>query len=253
MAVLQTMFKSLGSTHTSKAAAKAPSGLLRRIITATILICLTVAALSAGTFWFDGLLGLVWIATVVEWTRLFARQAQHVIRHPLNAGDADYVRFLRTPIYYWFLYGFFVLYSIAAFIGAAKIVHNHVTAMYMVLILVWTSDIGAYAFGNWLKGAKLCPSISPNKTWAGAMGAILVPVVLMILMPNTIAGVEILHLPLWKIALLGATAQLGDLLISLVKRYLRVKHTGDWLPGHGGIWDRLDSLMAVTLLFMVVT
>ena len=230
-----------------------PSGLLRRVITATVLICVTIAALSAGKMWFNGLLVAFWVATFVEWTRLFIRQADQVTAQPVTKEDTRWLKFLRTPLYYWFLYGFFVLYSIAAFISAANIVHNHASAMYIVLILVWTSDIGAYAFGNWLKGAKLCPSISPNKTWAGAGGAILVPVILMALTPNTIAGVEILHLPLWKIALLGATAQLGDLLISLVKRYLAVKHTGNWLPGHGGIWDRLDSLMAVTLLFMLIS
>ncbi len=105
-----------------------------------------------------------------------------------------------------------------------------------LVIVVWASDIGAYLFGRLVGGPRLAPRISPGKTWSGAGGgfaaAILVGLVAA-LTPRA-AGVA---------ALLGIAAQSGDLLESWIKRCFGVKDSGTWIPGHGGLLDRLDGLL----------
>lgn len=119
-------------------------------------------------------------------------------------------------------------------------------ALIFLLVVVWCSDIGAYAAGRLIGGRKLAPSISPGKTWSGAAGGLLAAIV----------GAEVVA-ALWNgrpgpamlaAAVLGVASQLGDLLESAVKRQFGVKDSGHLIPGHGGLLDRLDGLMAAALV-----
>lgn len=112
-----------------------------------------------------------------------------------------------------------------------------------VIAVVWASDIGAYLAGRLLGGPKLAPTISPGKTRSGAIGGLLAAVV---------AGEVVAHAlapgALGRVAgvacLLGVASQAGDLLESWIKRQFGVKDSGWLIPGHGGLLDRLDGLLA---------
>ena len=107
------------------------------------------------------------------------------------------------------------------------------------------ADIGAYFAGRAIGGAKLMPRVSPGKTWAGFGGGMLASLALALVV-GTLAGLGGVRLAAW-VALAGASALVsvfGDLLESMVKRHGGLKDSGSLLPGHGGLFDRLDSLTA---------
>lgn len=114
-----------------------------------------------------------------------------------------------------------------------------------VFLVTWATDIGAYFAGRSFGRAKLAPSISPNKTWAGLYGGIAASAL--------IGGAWViatgLGKPLLVLApLLAMAAQAGDLFESWMKRRAGVKDSGSWLPGHGGLLDRLDGMVPVAVL-----
>jgi phosphatidate cytidylyltransferase len=120
-----------------------------------------------------------------------------------------------------------------------------------VLIVTWATDIFAYFAGRAIGGPKLAPRISPNKTWAGLIGGMAGAAAFGWL---TAYFFELGAPFVWLGALMGLVAQLGDLFESWLKRRNGVKDSGTLLPGHGGVLDRLDGLLAVaiatTLLLM---
>jgi len=122
------------------------------------------------------------------------------------------------------------------------------------IIIVVSTDVGAYATGLAFGKHLMAPTISPKKTWEGAAGAAAAALV-----AGTLLGIFMLQQPWWVGILLGAALMVvatgGDLLESLIKRDLGIKDISTWLPGHGGFLDRLDSILpagAVTYLFFLV-
>jgi phosphatidate cytidylyltransferase len=115
-----------------------------------------------------------------------------------------------------------------------------------VLALVWATDTGAYIAGRSIGGPKLAPRISPNKTWAGLIGgmvaAAMTGVAASFLVENTAASITV---PVS--AGLAVVEQAGDLFESAVKRHFGVKDSSHLIPGHGGVLDRVDGLLAVSL------
>ncbi len=108
-----------------------------------------------------------------------------------------------------------------------------------VLLVVWAGDIGAYLVGPLLGGPRLAPSVSPGKTWSGAAGGLLAAILAGAAVGHTnpvLAGI--------LAALLGIVAQAGDLFESAIKRQFGAKDSGWIIPGHGGLFDRLDGLLA---------
>lgn len=127
--------------------------------------------------------------------------------------------------------------------------------MTIILTLTFLSDIGGYVFGNILKGPKLVPSISPNKTWSGSLGAICFTVAGGYLLQMTpyyeLSFLSFIPSPLFFVAI-SVVAQAGDLLESWSKRALNVKDSGTLIPGHGGLLDRLDSVIAVVYMVSIL-
>ena len=111
-----------------------------------------------------------------------------------------------------------------------------------VYVLLWLNDSGAYLVGSWLGRHKLFPRISPGKSWEGSVGGAVVALA---------AAVALAHyfpfMPLWRWLGLALVVVLfgtwGDLTESLIKRTLGLKDSGKLLPGHGGILDRIDSML----------
>jgi len=153
-------------------------------------------------------------------------------------------------------------------LGAGALIQIYVTFMagfYLVLtgseggewwtlasiVTVVITDIGAYATGLRFGRHKLAPNISPGKTWEGFAGSILFAVVAGILL-----SVLMLHQPWWVGLVMGVLLALvgtaGDLTESLIKRDIGVKDISTWLPGHGGFFDRLDSILPSAAVAYVI-
>lgn len=117
------------------------------------------------------------------------------------------------------------------------------------LVLTWICDTAAMAAGNAIGGPKLAPVLSPNKTWAGAIGGFAAAVLAAILLGGWVLPRVGLPLDVGRLALIGAAvgvvAQVGDVAESLFKREAQVKDSSSLIPGHGGVLDRLDSLYFV--------
>ncbi|HSN33835.1 MAG TPA: phosphatidate cytidylyltransferase [Ideonella sp.] len=118
------------------------------------------------------------------------------------------------------------------------------SAVLAVLVLVWVADTAAYFVGRSLGRHKLAPSISPGKTWEGAVGGVLGALAYAIICTGFVERIAWLPLVAGAAAL-AALSIVGDLFESAAKRQAGVKDSGALLPGHGGILDRIDSATAV--------
>ena len=132
--------------------------------------------------------------------------------------------------------------------------HLGIAASVLFLVMLWSSDIGGYVVGKLVGGPKLAPMISPNKTWAGLMGALGFSIsfgVLFYIISSHLGFLSLLSVIIAAVfvALVG---QAGDLLVSLMKRRAGIKDTGALIPGHGGLLDRIDGLLAAAPAFYLV-
>ena len=113
--------------------------------------------------------------------------------------------------------------------------------LFSIIIICVASDIGGYIFGKIFKGPKLS-KISPNKTVAGAIGSLLLSSLVIVLLFYFI-NEKLNYLTIIVAMITSIFCQLGDLFFSFLKRKANLKNTGNFLPGHGGVLDRLDSIL----------
>lgn len=148
-----------------------------------------------------------------------------------------------------------LLLVLAAWLALMHLLSESATMLLSLLLIVWVADTAAYFAGRALGRRKLAPHISPGKTWAGVIGAVvavlLVALLIWLLAPSApiysnglIAAVGIVVASA-LLALLVALSVIGDLFESLLKRQAGVKDSGQLLPGHGGVLDRVDALVPV--------
>ncbi|MBB4630577.1 phosphatidate cytidylyltransferase [Sphingosinicella soli] len=119
------------------------------------------------------------------------------------------------------------------------------------LVIVWATDIAAYFSGRTIGGPKIAPRISPSKTWAGLGGGMIAAALAAWLLARQF-GLDLN--PVFAAALgalLAVAAQVGDFFESHLKRRAGVKDSGNILPGHGGVMDRLDGVMPVSVLVAI--
>ncbi len=126
-----------------------------------------------------------------------------------------------------------------------------------LVVAAYASDTGAYYAGVTLGRHKIWPRVSPKKSWEGAVGGLLACVAATVGLSFILAHdapLDKLNWPAWALigVLFGVSAQLGDFFESAVKRALRVKDSSNLLPGHGGLLDRIDSLLFVLLAFKLL-
>ena len=119
----------------------------------------------------------------------------------------------------------------------------------LVFLITVSTDIGAYIFGKVIGGAKIVPSISPNKTWAGFFGGIVFTLIVGSFVFD-IQQNQILSFFFFLAA--SITSQFGDIIESAFKRKVNIKDSGNLIPGHGGILDRLDSFFTITFFVMLL-
>ena len=148
------------------------------------------------------------------------------------------------PIWYASGFVYALLPALALLWVRERDAHGLFLVVWMFLV-TWSTDIGAYFVGRKFGRAKLAPSISPNKTIAGLYGGMAAAAVI----GGAWAVLTDLGRPLLLLApLFALAAQCGDLFESWMKRKAGVKDSGTWLPGHGGVLDRLDGLVPVAVL-----
>ncbi|MDC2963768.1 phosphatidate cytidylyltransferase [Gammaproteobacteria bacterium] len=135
---------------------------------------------------------------------------------------------------------------------------NHQSANALILsllVFVWGADIGAFFIGKLVGGTKLCPQVSPGKTWSGLLGGVVVVFVLSLLVFFLFDEIQVLFRNIYFFVLfalfVAGVSVLGDLTVSMFKRARQIKDTGSLLPGHGGFLDRLDSLLSASCVFAI--
>jgi phosphatidate cytidylyltransferase len=149
----------------------------------------------------------------------------------------------------WRLIGFF--YILIPIYSVIKIRMCNVDVLFWMFAVIWSTDIFAFFAGKSLGGPKLAPKISPNKTWSGLIGGILASALIGLMSSFMFVGGAAFFIV--ASILLALLEQGSDLLESKFKRIFGVKDSGDLIPGHGGVLDRLDGMMLVapTVLFLI--
>jgi phosphatidate cytidylyltransferase len=151
----------------------------------------------------------------------------------------------------------FLLLALAATVIVAAIGflrgadHAGLLAILFLFAVVWTTDTLAYFVGRAVGGPKLAPSISPGKTWSGAIGGTVAGVAAGIVV-SVLAGTGNHLLPGLAALLLSVVSQIGDLFESWVKRRHGCKDSSQLIPGHGGVMDRVDGLVVAALALYVI-
>lgn len=144
--------------------------------------------------------------------------------------------------------GFILLATVYVGMGFFYLIETRavgINLIFYVLLVIWATDTGAYFFGRAFGKKKLWPKISPNKTVEGAIGGILLAIVVGIVFHIMVPLEHTMIIIIGTTILVSIFGQIGDLVESAFKRHYGVKDSGDILPGHGGILDRLDSLLFV--------
>jgi len=239
------------------------SELTLRTLVGIALIAVAAIALMVGGFVFWVLTSIVALLMMAEWSDLFGvtvkakRLAQYslsvplAIMCPLAAGPGFFALGLLAGAAFFIVIitqrpplALGTIYAGLPVLSLLLIRHQQDGLLYAfwAMALVWMTDIGAYFAGRAIGGAKLAPAISPNKTWAGLIGGMVLAALFGILM-HFVYGLA-LRLTLAS-PLLAVLAQAGDLYESWLKRRAGVKDSGNILPGHGGVLDRIDGLVPV--------
>lgn len=161
----------------------------------------------------------------------------------------------------FFLHSLFGLITIIATWYAIVVMYSQKGAWFVLsyLALIWCADIFAYFGGRYFGGAKLAPKISPGKTRSGAYCGIVAAIGWMLAsasVNNSFANMLVQEGSFWFLPLIGALLAvysiIGDLYESLIKRRAGFKDSSHLLPGHGGVWDRLDSVLSVSPIAMLL-
>ena len=256
------------------ARAKRWSDLQKRALSALVLGPAAIACIWLGAEAFTAMLALGVALLAWEWVHLCGRRVRVLpgLAVPLAvfaAGTlavADHARWalavlaLGFFIAWWFARSMAealtqpaprlalgVLYIGLAGIALIELRHDGWAGRANVLFLffvVWASDVGAYVAGRSLGGPKLWPAVSPNKTWSGAAGGLVAAVVIGLATAFSFTPRTSVLAVVVVAALLGVASQAGDLLESALKRQFHVKDSSTLIPGHGGLLDRMDGVLA---------
>ena len=198
--------------------------LQKRILSSLILIPLSFFFIIKGSYLFNFFLFICFCLTIYEWHMMSKKKIYYLLG----------IIFL--------IFSFFLTYSLRNESNE----HSLLFFLFVIIICIST-DVGGYIFGNLFKGPKLT-KLSPNKTYSGMIGSYFLAIIsslLLIKNSNLITGktYDITLEFFVMIILISTTSQIGDLIVSFFKRLSKIKDTGNLIPGHGGLLDRIDGLL----------
>jgi len=198
------------------------SEFIKRFISSIILLPLIFYVIIQGSFLLIFFTGICFIVACLEWYMISKKKS-------------------------YYIYGFlFLIFSFYTFYELSI----ELIAVFYVIIICTSTDIGGYAFGKIFKGPKLT-KISPKKTYAGMIGGYLLSLISIFVISSFIKYETTLILFLLTI-LISTVSQLGDIVISYFKRLSKVKDTGNLIPGHGGLLDRIDGMIFAFPIYYLI-
>ena len=204
--------------------------ILKRILSSLILLPIVFFFIIKGSIFFIFFLGVFLLFAIYEWIKM----------------SKNPIKFVG------------ILYLLFSSFSALVLRDRGADLLFFVILICISTDIGGYVFGKLFKGPKLI-KISPNKTYAGMVGGFFLSIFTGLLFVNLVlAGSNFSYLypqyfggffsndDFWIlifILLISAVSQIGDLVISYFKRLAKIKNTGNIIPGHGGLLDRVDGII----------
>jgi len=194
---------------------------VKRVFSSLILIPILFLVIIEGSILFILFISICFIITTYEWLKMSKRNIQKI---------------------------FGLFFIIISFYSIFKIRNDFDQDYFHILLIVIiciSADTGGYIFGKLLKGPKLT-RLSPNKTYSGVIGSFLLPTVITILyfeLTFKTYNYQFSEETFIFVLLVSLVSQIGDLIISYFKRVSKIKDTGNIIPGHGGILDRIDGMI----------
>ena len=195
--------------------------LTKRVFSSLILIPVVFFAIIEGSILFNLFIFICFIITAYEWLQMSKLNIQKIFG------------------LFFIIISFYTIYKI----------RNDFDQDYFYILLVTiiciSTDTGGYIFGKLFKGPKLT-KLSPNKTYAGAIGSFLFSIIISIIFFELILKIHNYRFTDEKfifVLVVSLVSQMGDIIISYFKRLFKVKDTGNIIPGHGGILDRIDGMI----------
>jgi phosphatidate cytidylyltransferase len=250
----------------------------KRIASALILIPATLGAVYAGGTIFVSLVAFLAIVMLFEWTRMIEKRDFAPSFWALSGASAGAMTLAAAGLYP-LAYGLAALTGISIFLAGRRLskaprwsafapayilapsialawlrsdAPNGRELTFLLFFIVWAADTGGYLGGRLVGGPKMNPAISPAKTWAGAVGGLLLGAAASLLYAQWIWGEPGLFGYTLVGAALGLASILGDMAESAFKRVFGVKDASGFIPGHGGVLDRLDGMIFATTAMAIV-
>ena len=198
--------------------------LLKRIISAFILVPIALFFIIKGSFLFNFFVLIIFLITVYEWHKMSKNKPYNVLG------------------YIFLLFSFYSVYFVRH-----NLEENSLFIFLFILLICISTDIGGYVFGKIFKGPKLT-KISPKKTYAGVVGGYFLSIIFTNILVNfsklfTENYINFRRDEFVFVLIISTVSQIGDIIISFFKRSSKIKDTGKLIPGHGGILDRIDGMI----------
>tara|TARA_B100001027_G_scaffold182050_1_gene133658 strand:+ start:621 stop:1280 length:660 start_codon:yes stop_codon:yes gene_type:complete len=205
----------------------------KRLISSIILILLTFLVIIEGEIIFNIFLFTAFLISSFEWLKMIKRVDIKILG---------------------------ILFLFFSFYSAFYFRDQNLEVFVLIILICVSTDIGGYIFGNLFKGPKLS-KISPNKTQSGMIGSYALSLVVSLIFVFQYSNDIYIEQNLIKndlkfiilILLISSVSQIGDLIISYFKRSSKIKNTGNIIPGHGGLLDRIDGMIFVFPFVYLIT
>ena len=197
--------------------------LVKRVLSSIILLPLVFYFLQAGSFFSIFLTIVCFITACYEWNRMNKNNNNKIFG------------------FIFLLFAFYTFYYLS----------NELFLLIFVILICISTDIGGYVFGKIFKGPKIT-KISPNKTYAGMVGGYLLSLVCLSIITNYIDYLGSYFKLFLITVLISTVSQTGDIIVSSFKRKAGVKNTGNLIPGHGGLLDRIDGMIFAVPTFYLI-
>jgi len=193
--------------------------LTKRILSSIILLPITFFLIIEGSFLFIIFIIICFFISVYEWNNISKKNKYNKIG------------------YIFIFFSFLSIYNLRI-----NIVDDSI--FLLIVIICISTDIGGYIFGKVFRGPKLT-IYSPNKTFAGMLGSFIFSILFMFIFINYYDAPELSIKIVLFILIISSISQLGDIIVSYFKRLANIKDTGNIIPGHGGLLDRIDGMLFV--------